>query len=61
MKVKVKVKSLSPVRLVATPWTAAYQAPLSMEFSYSAIKSKEIVPFAAAWMDLEIIILIEES
>ena len=30
---KVKVKSLSRVRLVATPWTAAYQAPLSMGFS----------------------------
>ena len=30
---KVKVKSLSPVRLLATPWTAAYQAPPSMEFS----------------------------
>ena len=28
-----KVKSLSRVRLVATPWTAAYQAPLSMGFS----------------------------
>ena len=27
---KVKVKSLSPVGLLATPWTAAYQAPLSM-------------------------------
>ena len=25
-----KVKSLSRVRLFATPWTAAYQAPLSM-------------------------------
>ena len=32
-KWKVKVKSLSRVRLVATPWTAAYQAPLSMGFS----------------------------
>ena len=31
--VKVKVKSLSPVRLLATPWTAAYQASPSMEFS----------------------------
>ena len=30
---KVKVKSLSRVRLFATPWTVAYQAPLSMEFS----------------------------
>ena len=30
---KVKVKSLSCVRLLATPWTAAFQAPLSMGFS----------------------------
>ena len=27
-----KVKSLSHVRLFATPWTAAYQAPPSMGF-----------------------------
>ena len=27
-----KVKSLSRVRLFATPWTVAYQAPLSMGF-----------------------------
>ena len=27
------MKSLSRVRLLATPWTAAYQAPPSMEFS----------------------------
>ena len=32
-KWKVKVKSLSRVRLFETPWTAAYQAPPSMEFS----------------------------
>ena len=30
---KVKVKSLSHVQLLATPWTAAYQAPPSMGFS----------------------------
>ena len=30
---KVKVKSLSHVRLLVTPWTAAHQAPLSMGFS----------------------------
>ena len=30
---KVKVKSLSRVRLLVTPWTAAYQVPLSMGFS----------------------------
>ena len=32
-KWKVKMKSLSRVRLLATPWTAAYQAPPSMGFS----------------------------
>ena len=32
-KWKVKVKSLSRVRLLVTPWTAAYQAPPSMGFS----------------------------
>ena len=32
-KWKVKVKSLSRVRLLATPWTAAYQAPPSMGFA----------------------------
>ena len=30
----------------------------SMEY-YSAIKNNEIMPFAATWMDLEIIILSE--
>ena len=32
-KWKVKVKSLSRVQLLETPWTAAYQAPPSMGFS----------------------------
>ena len=32
-KWKVKLKSLSCVWLFTTPWTAAYQAPLSMGFS----------------------------
>ena len=32
-KWKVKVKSFSRVWLLATPWTAAYQAPQSMGFS----------------------------
>ena len=31
--VKVKVKLLNPVQLLATPWTTAYQAPSSMGFS----------------------------
>ena len=33
MKVKVRVKSLSRVQLLMTPWSAAHQAPPSMGFS----------------------------
>ena len=33
---KVKVKSLSRVQLFATPWTAAYQAPLSIHGIFQA-------------------------
>ena len=33
IKMKVKVKSLSCVRLFVTPWSAAYQVPPSMGFS----------------------------
>ena len=36
-KLKVKVKSLSRVRLLATPWTAAYQAPLSTGFRWTQL------------------------
>ena len=40
-KWKLKVKSLSRVRLLATPWTAAYQAPPSMGFlAHSKVKFK---------------------
>ena len=38
-KWKVKVKSLSCVRFLATPWTAAYQAPPSMGFSRQEYRS----------------------
>ena len=38
-KWKVKVKSLSCVRPSPTPWTAAYQAPLSMDFSRQEYQS----------------------
>ena len=31
-KRKVKVKSLSRIQLLATPWTATYQATVSMDF-----------------------------
>ena len=44
-KWKVKVKSLSRVRLFATPWTAAYQAPLSMGFSRQEYWSGVPLPF----------------
>ena len=40
---KVKVKSLSHVRLFVTPWTVAYQAPLSMGFSRQ--KYWSVLPF----------------
>ena len=52
---KVKVKSVSRVRLFATQWTVAYQAPSSMGFSRqeywsglpfpSPIKHNENIPF----------------
>ena len=46
-----KVKSLSRVRLLATPWTAAYQAPPSMGFSRQEywsgvpLPSPRVVPY----------------
>ena len=46
-KWKVKVKSLSHVQLLATPWTAAYQAPPSMGFArqeyWSGVPSPNVV------------------
>ena len=47
-KWKVKVKSLSCVRLLATPWTAAHQAPLSMGFSRQEYWSG--VPLPSLWL-----------
>ena len=46
-KWKVKVKSLSRVWLLATPWTAAYQAPPSMGFSRQEYWSG--VPLPSLW------------
>ena len=45
-KWKVKVKSLSHVRLLATPWTAAYQAPPSMGFSRQEYWSGGAIAFS---------------
>ena len=41
-KCKVKVQSLSHVRLLATPWTAAYQAPSSMGFSRQEYWARQV-------------------
>ena len=41
---KVKVKWLSRVQLLATPWTAAYQAPPSMGFSRQENWSGMLLP-----------------
>ena len=46
-KWKVKVKSLSHVRLFTTPWTAPYQAPLSMGFSRQEYLSG--LPLPSPW------------
>ena len=43
-KWKVKVKSLSRIQLLATPWTAAYQAPPSMGFSRQEYWSRVPLP-----------------
>ena len=45
-KWKVKVKSLSQVLLLATPWTAAYQAPPSMRFSRQEYWSGGVIAFS---------------
>ena len=51
-KWKVKVKLLSRVQLLATPWTADYQAPLSMGFSRQEYWSG--VPLSSPWCSLVI-------
>ena len=46
-----KVKSLSRVRLFATPWTVAYQAPPSMGFSRQEYWSE--LPFPSPDPEIE--------
>ena len=48
-KWKVKVKSLSRVRLFATPWTAAHQASPSMGFSRQEYWSGVPLPCPTSW------------
>ena len=52
-KWEVKVKSLSRVRLLATPWTAAYQAPQSMGFSRQEYWSGVSLPSPWTWTTAE--------
>ena len=49
-KWKVKVKSLSCVRLLATPWTAAHQAPPFMGFSRQEYWSWVPLPSWIPWL-----------
>ena len=55
-KWKVKVKSLSHVWLLATPWIAAYQAPLSMGFS-----KQEVLEWGAIAFSNEEIVSLKHS
>ena len=52
---KVKVKSLSRIRLLATPWTAAYQAPPSMGFSREQYWSGVPLPSPSEIWDIPVI------
>ena len=51
-KWKVKVKSLSRVRLFMTPWTAAHQGPLSMGFSRQEQWSGLPLPSPLDWANI---------
>ena len=61
-KWKVKVKSLSHVQLLATPWTAAHQAPPSMGFSrkeYWTGVSLPSPPFPTKYLRLDFLHLLQ--
>ena len=50
-KSKFKVKSFSCVRILATPWTVAYQVPLSMGFSRQEYWSGAPLPSSMTNLD----------
>ena len=51
-KWKVKVKSLSRVRLLVTPWTAIYQAPPSMGFFQVKVLEWGVLNWAKNWQGM---------
>ena len=50
--IKVKMKLLSHVRLLATPWTAAHQAPPSMGFFQAKVLEWGAIAFSEKDLDL---------
>ena len=62
-KWKVKVKSLSSVRLFVTPWTAAHQAPPSMGFSrqeyWSGVPSPSLDSMAKEDVKIDLFLLLK--
>ena len=56
MKGKVKGKSLSRIRFFPTPWTAAYQTPLSMGFSWQEYCSGLPLPPPKRWLKINKIV-----
>ena len=56
-----KVKSLSRVRLFETPWTAAYQAPLSMGFSRQKYWSGVPLPSLSTNLVMHILLWFEDA
>ena len=58
-KWKVKVKSLSRDWLLVTPWTTAYQAPLSMGFARQEYWSGVPLPLNTTNLLLELLIFLD--
>ena len=56
-----KVKSLSRARLLATPWTAAYQAPPSMGFSRQEYWSGVPLPSPNVAIDNTKILMVQQN
>ena len=60
-KWKVKGKSLSSVRLLVTPWTAAYQAPLPMGFFQARVLEWGAIAFSSFYVYFPLILNAERT